>query len=193
MFILASKSPRRIELLKSVGLNFRIETAQVDEAKILYENKHQPHQQQVLAIAQAKAKAVFERHQGREKVLAGDTLVVVDDEILGKPVDEADAKRMLVALTGKSHHVYTAISLIDADQETSFVSTSKVTFRDYNQDVEAIIDASIANKSALGKAGAYGIQETGSLLVTHIEGDYYAIMGLPLAKTYQLLVEKGWI
>lgn len=193
MFILASKSQRRIDLLKSLDLEFKVEVASIDEHQILLKHENASYQKQVEAIAFAKAQAVYGRHHGKQKVLAGDTIVVIDYEILGKPKDKTQAKEMLMKLCGRTHEVYTAIVMLDDREPVSFVSTSLVTFRPFDQEVEAIIDASIDNGSALDKAGAYGIQETGRLLVSHIDGDFYGIMGLPISKVYELLIKKEWI
>lgn len=193
MFTLASQSPRRIELLRELHLEFDCKTAQINEQALLETNKNISFHDLVKKLAMAKAWEVFEREDQHYPVLAADTIVILNNKILGKPENGQDAKRMLIQLCGQYHEVLTGVSMIDEQGETAFVSASRVKFRPFNPQVEDIIDASIRSGSALDKAGAYGIQEFGKLLVEKIDGDFYSIMGLPIAQVYALLYEKEWI
>ncbi len=193
MFTLASQSPRRIELLRELNLKFDCKAAQINEQDLLEANKNMPFDDLAKKLAMAKAHEVFTREDQHHPVLAADTLVILNNEILGKPENAQDAKRMLIQLCGQYHEVLTGVCMIDNREETTFVSTSRVKFRPFSPQVEDIIDASIRSGSALDKAGAYGIQEQGKLLVEEIYGDFYSIMGLPIAQVYALLYEKEWI
>ena len=193
MFTLASTSARRMELLRTLSLKFDIQAATIDEEAIMSMYPEDLPETLVHRLAQAKAREVFYRKDQHYPVLAADTIVVLDQKIFGKPRDPEEAKAMLIQLCGRTHEVLTAVSLIDAREETTFVSFSKVRFRPFDQFTEKIIDASIISGSALDKAGAYGIQEEGRLLVTEIKGDFYSIMGLPICEVYALMMKKGWI
>ena len=115
-------------------------------------------------------------------MIGSDTLVVDENQILGKPKDKDDAYRILRSLCGKLHRVYTGVSLVYDDRVESFVSHTEVLFYDYDQKMEDIINKYIEGGSPMDKAGAYGIQDMGALLVKEIRGDYYTVMGLPLAE-----------
>ena len=178
MIILASKSPRRQELLKLITDDFEIKTADVDETLPQGINPADA----VLYLSAIKARPFA--GQSDDIIIGADTVVALDGMILGKPADREDAKNMLRALSGKTHSVFTGVTLIKGATERSFFVESKVKFY-------ALSEQEIADYAASGecddKAGAYGIQGKGSLLVEQIEGDYFNIVGLPVAKLYREL------
>lgn len=236
--ILASKSPRRFELLSMTGLSFEVITSHVDEdaveASVLakYRNEairadmYQIAEDVACAQARAKAEAVLksvsaagseassasatagseaaESVSGAEGAASGsdsdiivigsDTVVVTEDEILGKPKDEADARRMLTKLSGRTHRVYTGVAILkkcdgenvqgseDEVQSRVFSAFADVKFHSLDELQEQEIERYIAGGSPMDKAGAYGIQDEGSLLIDSISGDYYAVVGLPIAQ-----------
>ena len=191
--ILASKSPRRFELLSMTGLSFEVENAHVDEDKVLadvlnaYKNggiradMYQIAQEVACAQAQAKAAAVLKEHEDAI-IIGSDTVVVTEKEILGKPSDEADAHRMLEELSGRTHRVYTGVSVQAKNEILNFYSYADVTFHALDTLQKHLIGEYIASGSPMDKAGAYGIQDAGSLLIDSISGDYYAVVGLPVAR-----------
>lgn len=173
--ILASGSPRRRELLERVGLtDFTVCPADIDE---VVEPGLTP-QETVLSLSQQKARAVWETHP-HALVLAADTIVCLDRRILGKPHDRQEAVQMLRALSGRSHQVCTGFTLLREGQAESGCEESLVLFRDLSQEE---ISAYVATGEPMDKAGAYGIQGLGALLVQGIRGDYYNVMGLPLCR-----------
>ena len=176
--ILASKSPRRAELLAAAGIEFKVRAADVDETPLANESPRD----YVLRLAEVKAGAVHAAHD--EIVLAADTTVVLDNEILGKPVDEADAKRMLAALAGNRHEVLTAICLKGARRVISDVAATAVWFHSMSA---AEIDEYVASGEPMDKAGAYGIQGLASRYIERIEGSYSNVVGLPVALTWRHL------
>ena len=176
--ILASKSPRRAELLAAAGIDFTVRAADVDETPIAGESPRD----YVLRLAEEKAKAVVASED--EIVLAADTTVVLGDEILGKPVDTADARRMIAALAGNRHQVLTAICLKGARRIISDVATTAVWF---NVMSAADIDEYVASREPMDKAGAYGIQGLASRYIDRIEGSYSNVVGLPVALTWRHL------
>jgi septum formation protein len=183
--ILASNSPRRKELLKQIGLDFTVAPADVDESVLTGEAP------ETCASRLALDKARFAaRRAGDGIVIAADTIVVVDGSVLGKPTDAADARRMLERLSGKEHAVITGLAVLDASTGRSIVRTSvtKVVFRDL---LQREIDSYVATGEPLDKAGAYGIQERGALLVERIEGCYSNVVGLPLSLLGEMLREFG--
>ena len=178
--VLASRSPRRAELLSAAGIEFTVRVADVDETP----SEREAPRDYALRIAQMKARAV--RATADEVVLAADTTVVLGDEIMGKPADAADAVRMLRALAGNRHEVITAICLrCGGDIETDIASTS-VWFAPLD-DVE--IADYVASGEPMDKAGAYGIQGLASKFIDRIEGSYSNVVGLPIALTYRHLRE----
>lgn len=196
MLVLASKSPRRRELLEMIGFDFLSESAPIDEDKISetiqteYKDVH-PYERAeklTMALAYEKAKAC---HKDGNKTIGSDTVVVDEDGILEKPKDEKDAKRMLVSLCGKTHRVYTGVSVVSDEKDTTFAEYTEVSFYPYDECMEEIINNYIETKSPMDKAGAYGIQDMGSLMIEKIEGDYYTVMGLPVAKLYRILVSES--
>lgn len=178
--ILASASPRREELLRRLGLSFSVVPSQEPE-----ELPPGPPEEAVRALALAKARTVASR-VGSGVVLGADTIVVLDGAVLGKPKDRDDARRMLRALEGRSHHVITGLALVEAPavRETSAAVVTRVQMARYGG---GEIEAYLATGEPYDKAGAYAIQGRAGAFVTRISGSYSGIMGLPLAETAELL------
>lgn len=190
------------------GLSFEVITSHVDEdaveASVLQRfsgeeiraDMYKIAEAVAMAQAHAKAEAVLESVSGAEDVIVigSDTVVVTEDEILGKPKDEADARRMLTKLSGKTHRVYTGVAILkkcggesslsseDGVQSRCFSAFADVKFHDLDALQEKEIERYIAGGSPMDKAGAYGIQDEGALLIDSIAGDYYAVVGLPVAQ-----------
>ena len=185
--ILASQSPRRKELLELAGIKHRVIVSQVDE--ILDQDLDVAGQVQDLAIQ--KACAVAELYP-QETVIGADTIVVLDGKILGKPKNEEDAFNTLKALSGRKHQVMTGIGIINKEKEllTSFVNITEVEF--YYVTDEWILNY-IKSGEPMDKAGSYGIQGKGFELVKSIPGDYYSVMGLPIAALKRTLTHLGLI
>lgn len=191
--ILASRSPRRAELLRQIGLEFRIVESSIKE-----EGARTPYDQWVRQLALKKAEAAQKEIAqtpalpGGQVILAADTIVVKDGQLLGKPKDTDDAARMLAFLSGAVHAVMTGVCVLrqQADELRFFqeVEITKVHFRSLTEEE---ITAYLASGEPFDKAGAYGIQGLGGLLVERIEGCYYNVVGLPLVKTMQLLRKCG--
>ncbi len=181
--ILASGSPRRAELMKQVGLDFRISICPTDES---YDPSLSP-ADIVMELSLRKADAVFDKEMPEKDtvVIAADTIVSLDNEILGKPKDRADAVRMLTELSGRKHQVYTGVTLYYYAGGRVFVENfadcADVYFRELTSD---IINEYVDSWEPMDKAGAYGIQGLGAILVDKIDGDYYTIVGLPISKVY---------
>ena len=183
--ILASGSPRRRELLERMGIkDFTIITSDADES--VDGNLHPA--QQVELLSRRKADAVAAGASPNDLVIAADTVVALDGVVLGKPVDEADAFRMLTALSGARHHVYTGVTVRNADQVLTAHEVTSVDFRTLEAHE---VEEYIATGESLDKAGAYGIQGFGCLLVEGITGDYYNVMGLPVALLSRILKQFG--
>jgi septum formation protein len=182
MLVLASSSPRRAELLATLGVAFETMTPGVDE-DALFADVASPSRRATL-LALAKARAVAERRPG-VRVLGADTVVVLDGEILGKPTDAADALAMLSRLSGRAHEVVTGLALREADgaEETAFVATA-VRFARWPDEALA---AYVATAHPLDKAGAYGIQGAAGAFVEHVEGCFFNVVGLPLERVRRLL------
>ena len=179
--ILASQSPRRIELMREAGFDARVIPANIDETALPDESPFDL----VERLARAKAAAVAKEHaEEGEPVVAADTIVALAGELLGKPADEADARRMLHALSGKTHQVATGVCIVRDESVESFVDIT-VTFYELSHDE---IDAYVATGEPMDKAGAYGIQgQYGRMLVEKIDGDFYNVVGLPIAKVVRAL------
>lgn len=177
--ILASESPRRRELMSSLGLNYMTASARIEE----YLDASLSVEEAVMQVAEAKATAVQQQYPN-DIILGADTIVVVDDEIMGKPKNDEDAKRMLEKLSGREHRVLTGVAILRKEEKELFVEETKVYFYDFD---ESILAWYLGTKESKDKAGAYGIQGKGSVLVRRIEGDYYNVVGLPLAETYRRL------
>lgn len=183
--ILASQSPRRIELMREAGFDARVIPANIDETALPDEGPFDL----VERLARAKAAAVAKEHaEEGEPVVAADTIVALAGELLGKPADEADARRMLNALSGKTHQVATGVCIVRDGSVESFVDITDVTFYELSHDE---IDAYVATGEPMDKAGAYGIQGLGGLLVAGIQGDYHNVVGLPVCRLGRMLLDFG--
>lgn len=181
--ILASASPRRAELLEQIGLTFRVQPADIDETVLTGESA----EQYVERLAREKAQRVASQNPD-SLVLGSDTSVVLDGEILGKPVSAAEAQTTLARLSGQTHQVMTAVALAQQGCcQSSLVATS-VSFRSLS---DAEIRAYVATGEPMDKAGSYGIQGLGGIFVSELKGSYSAVVGLPLQETARLLAEAG--
>ncbi len=182
---LASRSPRRRELLQQIGLPFRSLTVAVDETA----GENESAEVYVIRLALEKARAGWAQlgdDDERLPVLAADTAVVLDDgTILGQPADRAAGLDMLRQLSGRSHRVLTGLALVD-DREATRLSVNTVSFRELD---EGEIEAYWATGEPADKAGAYAIQGRGAVFVNHLEGSYSGVMGLPLYEVTDLLAE----
>lgn len=176
--VLASRSPRRAELLAAAGIEFTVRAADIDETPLDGEDPYG----YVLRVAIEKADAV--QASDDETVLAADTTVVLADEIMGKPKDAADAARMLRALSGNRHEVITAICLKQGDRVETDLSRTYVWFLPLS---EAEIADYVASGEPMDKAGAYGIQGLASKFIDRIEGSYSNVVGLPMSLLYRAL------
>ena len=181
--IVASASPRRRELLAQAGFVFQVEPSDADET--LPEGVTPA--AAVELLASRKAQSVAEKHP-TDVVLGCDTIVALGDEKLGKPQTAADAKAMLQRLSGKTHTVYTGVCITDGTRTERFVSATDVTFYPLSAQT---IDAYVATGEPMDKAGAYGIQGLGSVLVQSFAGDYFTVVGLPLAQCARVLADFG--
>lgn len=180
MLVLASRSPRRQEILRRAGIAFRVEPADVDESRIAGESPWE----HVLRLAEAKATAI-EAGPG-EIVLGADTAVVVDEEILGKPEDSEAAAWMLRKLSGREHAVLTGVCLRRGAELRRDVESTRVRFAELT---EREIEEYVASGEPLDKAGGYAIQGLASKFVERIEGCYFNVVGLPVALVYRRLKE----
>ena len=225
--ILASKSPRRFELLSMTGLSFEVITSHVDEdaveASVLakYRNEairadmYQIAEDVACAQARAKAEAVLKSAAGSEAaepdsgaegaapgsdsdiiVIGSDTVVVTEDEILGKPRDEADARRMLTKLSGRTHRVFTGVAILKkcdgaGTQSRVFSAFADVKFHSLDELQKQEIERYIAGGSPMDKAGAYAIQGRFAPYIEKVEGDYYNIVGLPICAVVEALERLG--
>lgn len=176
--ILASQSPRRKELMGLFRIPFTIRVADIDETMDL----SIPAQDAVARVSRKKAEAIPRRPE--DIVIAADTIVVCAGEILGKPADEADARRMLELLSGRDHQVMTGLTVLRGDNCVVCTQITDVHFRHLS---EMEILRYIATKEPMDKAGAYGIQSGGALFVEKIVGDYYNVVGLPVCRLGQIL------
>jgi septum formation protein len=185
--VLASQSPRRRDLLDLIGIRHSVRPADVDES--VRDGEAPDAYTERLAREKARAVAALEPHA---YVVAADTTVVIDDEILGKPADAAEARAMVRRLAGRTHEVYTGMAVRHEDggavREASAVERVRVTFRALD---DAEIAAYVATGEPMDKAGAYGIQGYGATIVERIDGDYFAVMGLSLVRTVALLRRIG--
>jgi septum formation protein len=182
--ILASKSPRRKELLEGLGVKFELRTKDTDESFSASLNPEEV----AGYLSEKKAKAFSEELKSGELIIASDTIVVLDKEILGKPLDHSEAVQMLQKLSGKMHQVYTAFTLMDENKMQTITDMTKVFFKDLSNEE---IDHYVRKYQPFDKAGAYGIQEwIGFIAVEKIEGSYFTVMGLPVHLIYDSL--KNW-
>jgi len=181
--ILASQSPRRRELLTLVGIPHEVRPADIDEA-VLPGEEPRAHCER---LAREKVAAIAAREPDA-LVIGSDTIVVLDGDILGKPADDAEARATLARLSGRSHTVMTAVVVRYRGRERAAVEEVGVTFHPLSPDD---IAAYVATREPMDKAGAYGIQGFGATIVQRVDGDYFAVMGLPLQRLVRLMAELG--
>ena len=174
--VLASQSPRRRELLERLGVkNFRIVTPDIDE----HMERELPPEELVRRISAEKARAVREQAGMDAVVIAADTVVALDGAVLGKPADELEAFKMLSTLSGCRHQVYTGLTVLRGEERHTVSEETTVAFRELSEEE---ISCYIQTGEPMDKAGAYGIQGFGALLIEGIQGDYYNVMGLPVCR-----------
>jgi nucleoside triphosphate pyrophosphatase len=194
MLVLASASPRRQELLRNAGIPFTVQPADINETPLAGESPRDCAER----LAREKALAVF-RGRPQDCVLGADTIVVVDDSILGKPRDAGDAARMLRMLSGRTHAVITGVcvvgpvasgqwSVASEDGALTVSETTQVTFCELS---DGEIRDYVATGEPMDKAGAYAIQGIASRWIPRIEGDYSNVVGLPVARVYAMLRQSG--
>ena len=190
--ILASASPRRAEVLRDAGIAFEAVAPDVDESRLPKE----PPEEMVSRLAEAKARAVAHQAGTAEAIVIGaDTVVLVDDPrgfaVLGKPVSAEDARAMLCRLSGRTHRVITGLALIRLSDGVARAerAATQVSFAPLSDEE---IAEYVASGEPFDKAGAYAIQGRGGRYVTRIQGCYFNVVGLPLARLYRLLRELGW-
>ncbi len=182
--ILASQSPRRRELLTLVGITHDVLPADIDET--VWPNEEPvPHCER---LARSKAETLAAQHP-EALVIGSDTIVVVDGDILGKPRDREEAIAMVTRLAGRSHVVHTAVAVAHQGEVRSGVESVGVTFRDLTPE---LIAAYVDTGEPMDKAGAYGIQGFGATIVERVDGDYFAVMGLPLGRLVELIRGIGY-
>ena len=179
--VLASQSPRRRQLLSLIGIEHDVRPANIDES---YFPGEQP-RAHALRLAREKAEAIVAPDA---VTIASDTIVILDGELLGKPADTAEAANTLRRLSGRTHTVITAVAVHWRDRLVADAEEVTVTFRELSDDE---IAAYIATGEPMDKAGAYGIQGFGATIVERVEGDYFAVMGLPLNRLTRLLESLG--
>ena len=179
--ILASASPRRKEILENTNVKFKIMASSIEELRLEGESPCQ----MVMRLAFEKGIDIASR-QKSDLVISADTIVVLDNTVLGKPKDEIEARKMITSLSGRTHQVITGISLINLDNNKKIIDyvISNVKFKNLS---EEDINDYIRTKESLDKAGAYGIQGYGALLVEEIQGDYFNIVRLPISRLSDLL------
>lgn len=187
--ILASRSPRRVEMLAKLGFKFNVVVSNVDEGTVKFGANPA---KSIEEIASLKSNAVFKTLTDVAKlhtvVLGADTVVVCDGEILLKPSDADEARETLRKLSGRKHQVITGVALTSAKGTETFSTVTDVYFRDLSDET---INNYIMSGEPMDKAGAYGIQDKGSLLVAKIDGDYFNVVGLPISKTAEKLENYG--
>jgi septum formation protein len=187
MLVLASASPRRQELLRNAAIEFMVRAADVDERR----QEDESPVEMVQRLARAKAEAIRDQLTTEQQdviVIGADTTVVVGTQVLEKPVDEKDAARMLRLLSGRAHQVITGVCVsgqgfADVQHEVTTVFFEKIT--------RAEIEAYVATRDPMDKAGAYGIQGIASRWIPRIEGDYFNVVGLPVALLVRMLKQRG--
>lgn len=182
--LLASASPRRREILACAGIPFEVVPSFAEELS----SAELPAEAAVIENAKSKAAEVASRFPGRV-VLGADTLVTADGTALGKPRDREDAKRMLRLLSGRTHEVMTGVCITDGVHTETALSVTKVTFRKLD---DTLIERYVATGECDDKAGAYGIQGKGCILVERLDGDYFGVVGLPICTVYDLLSHFDW-
>lgn len=187
MIYLASSSPRRAQLLRQIGIEFSVHSVTIDETQAMGEDPAD----YVRRLAAAKATAAAREISASEKdyrVLAADTTIDLDGDIIGKPANPAECQGILERLSARQHRVLTAVALATADRLALRLNDSRVRFRALSA---AEIEAYCACEEPMDKAGAYAIQGKAAVFIEHLEGSYSAVMGLPLLETAELLREAG--
>lgn len=187
-FLLASTSPRRKELFKQIVSNFEIASPHFDERSVKIKNP----QKLVKTLALGKASAVFEKSQGDWCVIGADTMVVLGNELIGKPQNTIDAVKIIKKLSGKAHKVITGVAILIRQQNItttySFSVTSKLFFNHLtNEEIEKYVNTN----NVLDKAGAYAIQEGAGKFIKKIVGSFHNIVGLPIAEVYEILRQEN--
>ena len=175
--ILASASPRRKEILELADLKFDIMPSDAQEIT----TKTAPNEV-VMELASIKAKDIYKKSEKQSMIVGADTVVAYQGQILGKPSDKADAKRMLTMLSGQTHEVYTGVCVIEDGKTKTFYEETKVTFYEISDEQ---IDRYIKTGEPMDKAGSYGIQGKAAVFIKGIEGDYYNVVGFPIARFLQ--------
>lgn len=184
MIILASKSPRRQELMQLIGLEFQVMTEDVDETM----DPSLPLKEEIKRVSSLKAAAVQSACTKEDIIVAADTMVAIDGQRLGKPKTEGDAVRMLKMLSGNSHDVITGLTVMQGDRVETTSVVTQVAFRNLSDEE---IRAYVATGEPMDKAGAYAVQGKGSIFVSGLIGDYFNVMGLPLCTLSGLLRKFG--
>lgn len=183
--ILASGSPRRKQILEQFGLNFTVEVSDYEEKSIpgIAPSKF------VETLSLEKAKAVAKNHNDAI-IIGADTIVVLDNQILGKPKTKENAREMLKKLSGNTHSVFTGFTIIDTVNKRTITNhvVTKIKFKNLSEEE---ISAYIKTGEPMDKAGAYGYQGRGALFVEYIEGDYFSVLGFPILKIFEILKELG--
>jgi septum formation protein len=181
--VLASASPRRLNLLRALSLKCTVLPQDIDESPL-------PAEKLVKRLALAKAKSAYATlsETDHRLVLGSDTIVVCDDQILGKPQNKSDGLAMLRLLSGRTHQVLTAVALMNHDKQAETMSVTEVSFTTLSDDE---IEAYWESGEPLGKAGAYGVQGLGAMFVNKIQGSYSGVVGLPIFETVDLLEKFG--
>ena len=175
--ILASAAPRRKEILELADLKFDVMPSDAQEIT----TKTAPNEV-VMELASLKAKDIYKKSEKQSMIVGADTVVAYQGQILGKPTDEADAKRMLTMLSGQTHEVYTGVCVIEDGKTKTFYEETKVTFYEISDEQ---IDHYIKTGEPMDKAGSYGIQGKAAVFIKGIEGDYYNVVGFPIARFLQ--------
>lgn len=188
IIVLASASPRRRELLTQIDVPHQVLAVDIDESA----RPGEAPAALALRLAREKALAGRVRDGGRRPVLGADTIVVLEGSVFGKPADAADARRMLAALSGRTHQVMSAVALALPGERGEVHDALSVTDVEMRQLAGAEIDAYLASGEPEGKAGAYAIQGRGAVFIRHIRGSYSGVMGLPLYETASLLQAHGF-
>lgn len=179
-YILASKSPRRKQLLHRLLKKFIVESADIDES---YPSNIK-FSQIPISIAQKKAITIQKKHEQDCCIIAADTIVVLNNQVLGKPQSHNEAVQMLKMLSNQTHRVITGVCILKGKTKKCFSCTTSVTFYDLSEEE---IKNYVATNSPFDKAGGYGIQDRGALFIKKINGDFYNVMGLPIAKLSRIL------
>lgn len=175
--ILASASPRRKEILELADLKFDVMPSDAQEIT----TKTAPNEV-VMELASLKAKDIYKKSEKQSMIVGADTVVAYQGQILGKPTDKADTKRMLTMLSGQTHEVYTGVCVIEDGKTKTFYEETKVTFYEISDEQ---IDRYIKTGEPMDKAGSYGIQGKAAVFIKGIEGDYYNVVGFPIARFLQ--------